>query len=100
VQECRVERRHQRHKGKADPEQAEVLDRCADDRQRDESDVMVTAWSPMTLVVAELTWPERATLQVAKISGSAATGAVMNRPPTTNGMPSAPMIFSDEKTVK
>src|SRR5690606_31110298 len=64
------------------------------------SGVMVATWSPITPVVAEVTWPLRATLQTVNVSGSAATGAVMKSPPTRSWIPRAPTMLSVERTVK
>ncbi len=54
----------------------------------------MTAWSPTTPVVAEVTRLERVTLHVAKISGSAATVAAIDNPPTISEMPNALIRFS------
>lgn len=54
----------------------------------------------MTLVTPDVAWPLRATYQVAKTSGSAATGAIINRPPMIFESPTALTIFSVENTVK
>lgn len=62
--------------------------------------VKVTAWSPITLVTEEVICPLLATLQVAKTSGKAAIGAVINKPPIILDIPRVATIFSVARTVK